>query len=66
MKEKHKQAFMKTAYTFAECSHAIRLKVGCVIVKDNRIISIVTMVHHLDGIMNVNVKYYSILMTTIS
>jgi len=40
MKEKHKQAFMKTAYAFAECSHAIRLKVGCVIVKDNRIISI--------------------------
>lgn len=31
---------MKTAYTFAECSHAVRLKVGAVIVKDNRIISI--------------------------
>jgi len=40
MKNKHKQAFMKTAYAFAECSHAVRLKVGCVIVKDGRIISI--------------------------
>ena len=40
MKDKHLKAFMKTAYAFAECSYAIRLKVGCVIVKDNRIISI--------------------------
>jgi dCMP deaminase len=40
MKNKYKKAFMKTAYTFAECSHAVRLKVGCVIVKDGRIISI--------------------------
>lgn len=40
MKDKHLKAFMKTAYTFAECSHALRLKVGAVIVKDNRIISI--------------------------
>ena len=40
MKDKHLKAFMKTAYTFAECSHALRLKVGVVIVKDNRIISI--------------------------
>jgi dCMP deaminase len=40
MKEKHLIAFMKTAYAFAECSHSKRLKVGTVIVKDNRIISI--------------------------
>lgn len=40
MKPKLYKAFMKTAYAFAECSHARRLKVGCVIVKDNRIISI--------------------------
>jgi dCMP deaminase len=40
MKEKFKQAYMKTAQTFAELSHAQRLKVGCIIVKDDRIISI--------------------------
>jgi len=40
MKDKLLKTFMKTAYGFAECSHAIRLKVGCIIVKDNRIISI--------------------------
>jgi dCMP deaminase len=40
MKEKFKQAYMKTAQTFAELSHAQRLKVGCIIVKDERIISI--------------------------
>jgi dCMP deaminase len=40
MKEKLKQAYMKTAQTFAELSHARRLKVGCIIVKDDRIISI--------------------------
>jgi dCMP deaminase len=40
MKEKHLIAFMQTAYAFADCSTARRLKVGCVIVKDNRIISI--------------------------
>lgn len=40
MKEKFKQAFMKTAQTFAELSHARRLKVGAIIVKDDRIISI--------------------------
>ena len=34
------KAFMKTAYAFADCSYAKRLKVGCIIVKDNRIISI--------------------------
>jgi len=40
MKEKFKQAYIKTAQTFAELSHARRLKVGCIIVKDDRIISI--------------------------
>jgi len=40
MKEKHIQAFMKTAWVFSECSTAQRLKVGCVAVKDDRILSI--------------------------
>jgi len=31
---------MKSAFNYAECSTAKRLKVGCVIVKDHRIISI--------------------------
>lgn len=31
---------MKSAFNYAECSTAKRLQVGCVIVKDNRIISI--------------------------
>jgi dCMP deaminase len=31
---------MQTAQTFAELSHARRLQVGCIIVKDDRIISI--------------------------
>ena len=39
MKQKHKLAYMKSAEAFAECSNATRLKVGAVIVKDNRIIS---------------------------
>lgn len=39
MKPKHIQAYMKCAEAFAECSNATRLKVGSVIVKDNRIIS---------------------------
>ena len=39
MKNKHKLAYMKCAEAFAECSNATRLKVGSVIVKDNRIIS---------------------------
>ena len=39
MKEKLKRAYMKTAETFAELSHARRLHVGA-IVKDDRIISI--------------------------
>ncbi len=40
MKDKFKQAYMKTAETFAELSHARRLHVGAIIVKDDRIISI--------------------------
>ena len=40
MKQKHKIAHMKSAFNYAECSTASRLQVGCVLVKDNRIISI--------------------------
>lgn len=40
MKPKFVKAFMRAAEVFAELSSAQRLKVGCVIVKDNRIISI--------------------------
>jgi dCMP deaminase len=40
MKEKLKLAYMKTAETFAELSHARRLHVGAIVVKDDRIISI--------------------------
>lgn len=40
MKEKFKQSYMKTAKVFAELSHARRLHVGAIVVKDDRIISI--------------------------
>jgi dCMP deaminase len=40
MKQKLKRAYMKTAETFAELSHARRLHVGAIVVKDDRIISI--------------------------
>ena len=40
MKSKHITAYMKTAEIFAECSTAKRAKVGAIIVKDDRIISI--------------------------
>jgi dCMP deaminase len=40
MKDRVKQAYMKTAETFAELSHAVRLKVGAIVVKDDRVISI--------------------------
>lgn len=40
MKTKLKNAFMQTAKTFAELSHAQRLKVGAIITKNDRIISI--------------------------
>lgn len=39
MKTKHKFAYMKCAEAFAECSVGERLKVGSVLVKNNRIIS---------------------------
>lgn len=39
MKEKHKKAYMECAEAFAKCSVGKRLKVGSVIVKNNRIIS---------------------------
>lgn len=39
MKNKHKLAYMECAEVFAKCSVGIRLKVGSVIVKNNRIIS---------------------------
>jgi dCMP deaminase len=40
MKEKFKQAYMDVAERFAQLSHAQRAKVGAIIVKDDRIISI--------------------------
>jgi len=40
MKQKLINAYMKTAHAFAECSTAQRLKVGAIIVKNDRIISI--------------------------
>ncbi len=40
MKAKLKEAYMKTAETFADLSHARRLHVGAIVVKDDRIISI--------------------------
>jgi dCMP deaminase len=40
VKTKLKDAYMKTAETFAELSHARRLHVGAIVVKDDRIISI--------------------------
>jgi dCMP deaminase len=40
MNDKLKRAYMKTAETFAELSHARRLHVGAIVVKDDRIISI--------------------------
>ena len=40
LKEKHKIAHMRSAFNYAKCSSAVRLQVGCIIVKDDRIISI--------------------------
>ena len=40
MKQKLKEAYMTTAETFAGLSHARRLHVGAIVVKDDRIISI--------------------------
>ena len=40
MKEKYINAHMKVAETYASLSTAVRLKVGAIVVKDNRVISI--------------------------
>ena len=40
MKQKYIDAYMKTAEVFAELSSAVRLHVGAIVVKDDRIISI--------------------------
>jgi dCMP deaminase len=40
MKQRLIDAYMTTAETFAELSHARRLHVGAIVVKDDRIISI--------------------------
>lgn len=40
MKQKFEKAYMDVAERFAQLSYAERLKVGCIIVKDNRIISL--------------------------
>ena len=40
MKDKFKKAYMQTAQTFAKLSHARRLQVGAIVVKDDRVISI--------------------------
>lgn len=40
MKQKFIEAYMTTAETFAELSSAVRLHVGAIVVKDDRIISI--------------------------
>jgi dCMP deaminase len=40
VKQKFIEAYMKTAETFAELSSAVRLHVGAIVVKDDRIISI--------------------------
>lgn len=39
MKDKHKLAYMECAEAFAKCSVGERLRVGAVIVKNNRIVS---------------------------
>lgn len=40
MKQKHIDAHMKVAQIYASLSTAIRLKVGAIVVKDNRVLSI--------------------------
>ena len=40
MKSKYIDAYMQTAQIFANCSTAVRLKVGAIVVKDDRILSI--------------------------
>ena len=40
MKQKYIKAHMAVAHQYAQLSSAERLQVGCIVVKDNRIISI--------------------------
>ena len=40
MKPKHIDMYMSIAHQAAKCSHAVRLKVGCIAVRDHQIISI--------------------------
>lgn len=51
MKKKHANAYMECAEVFAKCSPATRLKVGSVIVKNNRIIGCGynALPEHIDG-----------------
>lgn len=51
MKRKHRLAYMECAEAFAKCSIGVRLKVGSVIVKNNRIISCGynALPEHIDG-----------------
>jgi len=51
MKLKHIQAYMECARAFAKCSVGVRLKVGSVLVKNNRIISCGynALPEHIDG-----------------
>lgn len=53
MKHKHKLAYMECAEAFAKCSVGERLKVGSVIVKNNRIISCGynALPAHIDGLL---------------
>lgn len=53
MKPKHLKAYMECAESFAKCSVGQRLKVGSVIVKNNRIISCGynALPAHIDGLL---------------
>ena len=57
MKNKFIVAYMKVAKTFAEMSYAKRAKVGAIIVKDDRIISIGYNGMPPVGIMTVSCKF---------
>lgn len=51
MKEKHKKAYMECAEAFARCSSGVRLQVGAVLVKEDRVISCGynALPKHIDG-----------------
>lgn len=51
MKSKHIRTYMECAEAFAKCSESTRLHVGCIIVKDNNIISsgYNALPKHIDG-----------------